>query len=623
MKKTITYSLFLLFSFAIYAQAPTGYYDDAQNLEGYALKSALSTIITNGHTAQGYGALWNAYYDTDRDYYYENDGSILDIYSENPTGAEAYTYNAGDDQCGNYNGEGVCYNREHLMPQSWFNSASPMKSDVQHVYPSDGYVNGQRGHLPFGEVDSPSWTSTNGSKKGNNVYPNAYSGQVFEPIDEFKGDIARVYFYMATRYENQIGSWEGENDGSQNTLDGSSDQVFEDWMLAMLLEWHFSDPVSQKELDRNNAAFDFQGNRNPFIDNPEWAATIWGEPDTEAPTAPTNLIADNITDSSVDLSWNAATDNVAVTSYQIEQDGAVVANSTNTNVNVNNLTPETSYSFTVFALDAQNNISTASNTVSITTLEAPEVIFDEDFNNCNSIQFTAVSEMSAIDWQCSEQYGQNDTGSYQMNSYSNGEQVPSIDWLITNNPINFDAYLEEQLSFYTDASFGNTELQLLYSTNYDANQMPSDATWLPVPNVTIPLFSGGSEEDVYLFEDIDISNIQGEVYFAFKYDTSNGEQATRWTVDNFKIEGAENLSVDSNKLEGLVVYPNPTSGQLHINIPSTKNFSYKIFDMNGRLLQSAKANTGQLISVEKLQAGLYLMQVSTEGKITTKKLVIQ
>ncbi|TQD39461.1 endonuclease [Haloflavibacter putidus] len=623
MKQQITLPLFFLFCIGIFAQAPTGYYNDAQNLSGYTLKSALSTIISNGHTSQGYDALWSAYYDTDRDYYYENDATILDIYSENPSGADPYTYSVGNDQCGNYSGEGVCYNREHLMPQSWFNSASPMKSDVHHVYPTDGYVNGRRGHLPFGEVNNPNWTSQNGSKKGNNVYPNAYTGEVFEPIDEFKGDIARVYFYMATRYESQIGSWESENDGSQNTLDGSSDQVFEDWMLAMLLEWHFSDPVSQKELDRNNASYDFQGNRNPFIDNPQWAAEIWGEPDTEAPTAPTNLTADNITDTGVDLFWDAATDNVAVTSYQIEQDGAVIGTSVTTNFSVNNLTPENTYSFGVFALDAQNNISAASNSVSITTLEAPEIIFEEDFNDCNNIQFTAVSEMSDVDWECSIQYGQNDTGSYQMNAFESGQQVPSIDWLITNNPINFDAFTEEQLSFYTDASFGNTELQLLYSTDYDSNQMPSNAAWLPVPNVTIPLFPGGSEEEVYLFEDIDISSIQGDVYFAFKYDTSNGEQATRWTVDNFKIEGTEDLSVAQNKLEDLVIYPNPSSGYLQVKLSANNNFSYKIFDINGRLLQSAKAKTGQAISVEKLQAGLYLMQVSTEGKVATKKLVIQ
>ncbi|PZD77922.1 endonuclease [Mesonia sp. K7] len=272
-------SLLLVFTTLIAcAQAPTGYYNSVQGKTGYALKTELKNIITNGHNTQSYGDLWNAYYTSDIDNYYENDGTILDIYSENPTGNDPYEYTPGNnDQCGNYNSEGDCYNREHLMPQSWFNENLPMKTDIHHVVPTDGYVNGHRGHLPFGEVNNASYTSNNGSKKGNNVYnyPTTYNGEVFEPIDEFKGDIARAYFYMATRYENEIGSWEGENDGSQNTLNGSSDQVFEDWMLSMLIEWHIDDPVSQKEIDRNNEAYLFQGNRNPYVDHPEWVEDVW------------------------------------------------------------------------------------------------------------------------------------------------------------------------------------------------------------------------------------------------------------------------------------------------------------------------------------------------------------
>src|SRR5690606_39825219 len=91
-----------------------------------------------------------------------------------------------NDQCGNYSGEGSCYNREHLIPQSVFNEGSPMKTDGHHVVPTDGYVNGQRSNHPIGKVSSASWTSTNGSKKGTSAVP-GYSGTVFEPIDEFKG----------------------------------------------------------------------------------------------------------------------------------------------------------------------------------------------------------------------------------------------------------------------------------------------------------------------------------------------------------------------------------------------------------------------------------------------------
>ena len=254
---------------------PTGYYVTAQGLSGYALKTELYNIIKD-HNAQGYSAIWNFYDSSARDKYFENDNSILDMYSEKPNGSDSYNYAAVSDQCGNYSGEGGCYNREHSFPKSWFGGTiEPMNSDVHHIYATDGYVNSKRSNFPFGEVASASFTSTNGSKLGSAASSLNYSGTVFEPIDEFKGDFARAYFYMATRYENVIGTWQTKTTSSNAVLNGSSNQVFESWVVAMLLNWHNSDPVSQMELDRNQAAFEFQGNRNPYIDHPEFVEMIW------------------------------------------------------------------------------------------------------------------------------------------------------------------------------------------------------------------------------------------------------------------------------------------------------------------------------------------------------------
>ncbi|MBB1277146.1 endonuclease [Pseudoalteromonas sp. SR43-3] len=254
---------------------PTGYYVTAQGLSGYALKTELYNIIKD-HNAQGYSAIWNFYDSSARDKYFENDNSILDMYSEKPNGSDSYNYTAVSDQCGNYSGEGGCYNREHSFPKSWFGGTiEPMNSDVHHIYATDGYVNSKRSNFPFGEVASASFTSTNGSKLGSAASSLNYSGTVFEPIDEFKGDFARAYFYMATRYENVIGTWQTKTTSSNAVLNGSSNQVFENWVVAMLLNWHNSDPVSQMELDRNQAAFEFQGNRNPYIDHPEFVEMIW------------------------------------------------------------------------------------------------------------------------------------------------------------------------------------------------------------------------------------------------------------------------------------------------------------------------------------------------------------
>ena len=269
--------LFTIISVSIgFSQIPSGYYSSATST-GFTLKTQLKNIISNGHIDQGYGALYDAYVTSDTDSFYENDNTVLDIYSENPNGSDPYNYQHNTRNCGNYNSENDCYNREHIFPQGFFNSQTPMRTDIHHVVPTDGYVNGRRSNYPFGEVSNANWTSTNGSKVGNNTF-DSFSGNVFEPIDEFKGDVARMLFYFATRYENEVtdSSWDDPNDSESNPLNGTNNQVYEDWYIKLLYKWHTNDPVSARETTRNNEAYKFQGNRNPFIDHPEYVSQIWG-----------------------------------------------------------------------------------------------------------------------------------------------------------------------------------------------------------------------------------------------------------------------------------------------------------------------------------------------------------
>ncbi|MBN1988163.1 MAG: endonuclease [Bacteroidales bacterium] len=248
----------------VLAQIPAGYYNTAKGKTGAELKTALYVIIKD-HDALSYAGLWTAFQTTDR----KSNGNVWDMYSDNPGGTPPYEYTFIADQCGNYSGENSCYNREHSFPKSWFNDGYPMYTDLFHLYPTDGYVNGKRSNYPFGEVGSASWTSMNGSKLGTSSFP-GYSGTVFEPIDEYKGDFARTYFYMVTRYENVVTSW------NSDVLDGSKYPAFTTWTKNMLLEWHRQDPVSPKEVNRNNTIYnDFQHNRNPFIDYPDYAECIW------------------------------------------------------------------------------------------------------------------------------------------------------------------------------------------------------------------------------------------------------------------------------------------------------------------------------------------------------------
>ncbi len=273
MKKLITIGFAVLTSAFTFAQIPSGYYNSAEGLTGYELKTRLSQIITNGHQDRGYGNLMDiAYRVGDLDKYYENNNTILDIYSERPNGPDAYEYVPGVKECGNYNAESICYNREHIFPQGFFNEAAPMRNDYHHVLPTDGYVNGRRSNFPFGKVANATWTSTNGSKVGSSANA-GYNGTVFEPIDEFKGDVARILLYFVTRYQSRLGNFSPNN--TNNPLDGSTGRSFEQWQVDVLLAWHALDPVSPKEIDRNNYAYTYQGNRNPYIDHPEYVTMIW------------------------------------------------------------------------------------------------------------------------------------------------------------------------------------------------------------------------------------------------------------------------------------------------------------------------------------------------------------
>ena len=255
MKKAFaTLFLLALTSLSLLAQIPNGYYNNANGKTGDELKVALHDII-KGHHVVSYGGLLNAFAYTDC----KPNGKIWDIYSN-------FEYSISTGLCGEYEHEGDCWNREHTWPQSWFNEQTTPRSDLFHVYPTDGFVNGQRSNYPYGEVNNPIYTSGNGSKLGPCV-TSGYAGRVFEPIDEYKGDIARSYFYMSVRYYSEDSDW--------GTSGMTNKSEILPWAMTMLLRWSDEDPVSDKEIARNNAVYGYQTNRNPFIDHPEYARMIW------------------------------------------------------------------------------------------------------------------------------------------------------------------------------------------------------------------------------------------------------------------------------------------------------------------------------------------------------------
>lgn len=244
------------------AAEPADYYVTCAGRHGADLLSALRAKV-GPHTTVSYDGLWSLYLSSDA----LPNGKLWDIYSTKE-------WTPGKEQCGNYKNVGDCINREHSFPKSWFSGASPMYSDAYHLYPTDGKVNGQRSNYPYGEcAGGTTLPSSNGiqalGRLGTSTFA-GYTGKVFEPDDRYKGDLARSYFYMAAAYNDKIAGWSGD------MLAGNAYPAFSGWAVDLLLKWHRQDPVSDKELDRNEAIYAAQKNRNPFIDHPELAEHIWG-----------------------------------------------------------------------------------------------------------------------------------------------------------------------------------------------------------------------------------------------------------------------------------------------------------------------------------------------------------
>ena len=251
---------------------PLGYYDPADGLIGEALRAALHAIIDN-HYVSSYDGLYAAYYTTDD----KDNGKVWDMYSDVPGGIPPYEYDFGVDEGGDAGAEGTGYNREHSWPSSWYGGSGTPYTDIFMVVPTDNRVNNMRSNYPYGETDAPDWTSLNGSMRGPCSYP-GYTGEIFEPIDEYKGDFARAYFYMSTRYFGEDAGWPGSPSVSGSQL--------LPWTEALLLEWNEADPVSTKEIDRNEAVYAIQSNRNPFIDRPDFVVKVFTPEALPVPETP-------------------------------------------------------------------------------------------------------------------------------------------------------------------------------------------------------------------------------------------------------------------------------------------------------------------------------------------------
>lgn len=299
-------TIVLCLSLAAWAQGDDAvyrYYHAAQGKSGAALKTALAQIVRNPKVV-GYGGLKEAYRLTD----VRPDGYLRDWYSN------ASKYEPGSNFSSGQKEEGLGYNREHLLPQSWFGKKTdPMYSDIMHVVPADAKLNSQRNDNPFGEVTTQT-AQVNSSANGysrwgaplKSLGAPAEMTKVFEPNDGLKGDIARIYFYMITAYEDTLHSWPWQQSRTATFVfdeQGTAYEPLQPWVMDMLMRWSRQDPVDSTETARNEAVWRVQGNRNPYVDHPGLEQYVWGElrdqpficgeGDDEVPFEPTVTIALN------------------------------------------------------------------------------------------------------------------------------------------------------------------------------------------------------------------------------------------------------------------------------------------------------------------------------------------
>ena len=479
---------------------------------------------------------------------------------------------------------------------------------MHHLRPSDVTFNGNRGNRKFIDGDGVA---------------RAISGGWY-PGDEWKGDVARMMMYMYIRY--------GSRCLPTNVGIGSNASTPDD-MIDLFLEWNDEDEVSAFEIQRNtyhdsNATY-AQGNRNPFIDNPHLATRIWGGPnatdtwgiysstDTENPTAPTNLIASNPTQTSIDINWSASTDNVGITAYEIYIGGVYETYTSNTNYTVTGLTSETNYCFTILAKDYAGNTSTVSNTACETTEmsttgSGTELFFSEyvEGNSFNKALEIVNLTNTSVDLSSYSIKRNGNGGTSWDSSLSLSGSIASGDVFVVINSDAPDATLQAE----ADLKINNVA-PMTFNGNDPIGLFKNDV----LIDIIGAFNSGGGNfaKDITLRRKSNISSPNTTFQLATEWET--------FPQNTFNDIGMHTsvLSTNDKYFEEVRVYPNPVKTSL-LYIKTKQSLTVEFFNVLGkRILQQQVTPNNNKVDVSNLNKGIYLIKLSSEQGSITKKLIKQ
>lgn len=603
-----------------YAQAPSGYYSSANGLTGESLKAALNDII-DGHTEYSYSDLWDLLKETDKDP--NNSNNVIGIYSR-------FSMDADEE----YDG-GSGWNREHVWAKSRgdFGTSNGPGTDLHHIRAEDVTTNSARGNLAFDDGGS-TYVDSGGNYSGTT--PAKSDSDSWYPGDEVRGDVARMIFYMAVRYEGENG--EVDLELTEDILSTSDKQPYHG-VLSALLAWNELDPVSSVEMTRNNTIYSYQGNRNPFIDNPDYADAIWGSGSGSGGGGGSSSCSDT------EVTFTLVTDNYpSETSWTLTSGSSTIASgsgytNTNTTYTEDLCLADGSYTFTIYDSygdgiccsqgNGSYNFSTLSESLasggSFSSSETVSFSIGSGSGGGGSISGSVLiseyvegsSNNKAIEI-ANLSSGSVDLSNYSLKRQTNG----SGDW---STALTLSGTLASQDVYVVVNSSAGSSLQS------KADFLTSSDVITFNGNDPVGLFESGNLIDIVGTYSGGSSNFAQNVTLQRKASITSGNTtytSSEWTsLAQDTFDGLGSLTSSSSRtsssatqqidaLETAALYPNPASNSINLDIKVHANEVHRlqIYNLSGKLIYEDRIEPSELkiktsINTEQWKRGIYLIEL--------------